>query len=971
MLKKKYLLTIFLSVLLLNVSSQVFVDAGGSNSAPYNSWGTATNNLQTAMNYARDNGIAEVWVATGTYSGVSFSLRKNVAIYGGFTVGDAVISQRDPATNVTIMSGANVRRVIHNDGDNVNDQSDLTSIVDGFTIKQGMVNGQGAGVYFDDASATFVNCIFLGNIAGNTRQGGAVYLKDVSSPIFTDCTFDSNHSTDDGGALCVASAASSPVFTNCIFINNSADDNGGGIYVNSGTPTFTKCTISNNTSDNNSTGGGYGGGIAINNATTIFTECIIHSNTANDEGGGGIKINNGTNSFHRCNIYGNSAIGTTTRRGGGIYASGGTLHLYTSILRGNSAMDDGGGLYLQNNGGQLINNTIYGNSATRGGGIAVNQDPTFKNCILWANLSTGVGNNVYIDGAGDDPTFNNCCVEGGTADFGGTGSGGNYGAGLFPLAGANQNITIDPLFINAAGNDFHLTLGTSPCIGKGDVGTFGSSFPTDEDMDGEKRVRGVVDMGAYETNNPPTIVTSAGVDNPGPVAVTMDEDGAPIAWTFPNTIWVTDLDDEDITWSILTQAANGTATATTATSFNTATPRQGNITYVPNADYNGADFFVIQITDGTFTDQIAVNVIVNSISDPPSFTSTEVTTGKSGVLYTYNIVTTDPDIPAENLTITCPTLPGWLTFSDFGNRTGSLTATPGDLDAGVHNVVLRVTDPGGLFVEQIFTITVADRIIDVPAEYATIQLGVDAAVTGDKVLVAAGTYVENVVVDNKDIEIEGNPANPATVTIQGDGTDAVVTFINGGTTTMDGFTITNGAGRAGIPSVFTLHAPSSGRYGGGIFCYQSSPTLNNLVITGNSLARSGNFGGSGAAIYIGNVCTVTIGGSNTSITGNTSDTYRGGAICIDDSDVTIQGAGGGGSKVFITGNSGGNYGGGIAVYNSTLTLEQVSITGNSVTGPNGRGGGNYYHSTVVTKNGGVTISGNSAIVSGNNEQTSP
>ena len=94
----------------------------------------------------------------------------------------------------------------------------------------------------------------------------------------------------------------------------------------------------------------------------------------------------------------------------------------------------------------------------------------------------------------------------------------------------------------------------------------------------------------------------------------------------------------------------------------------------------------------------------------PAFTSAPVTTATQGVLYTYAITTTDPDLPyGDVLTVTAPTLPAWLTLTDHGNGTATLSGTPGSADVGDHPVVLRVADSGGLFTEQPFTITVAAK----------------------------------------------------------------------------------------------------------------------------------------------------------------------------------------------------------------------------------------------------------------------
>ncbi len=139
----------------------------------------------------------------------------------------------------------------------------------------------------------------------------------------------------------------------------------------------------------------------------------------------------------------------------------------------------------------------------------------------------------------------------------------------------------------------------------------------------------------------------------------------------------------------------------------------------------------------------------------------------------------------------------------------------------------------GLTLSQAFAHT-----IHVPADQPTIQAGINAAMNGDTVLVSPGTYVENINFNGKIIKVKSNNGSKTTI-INGNHAGPVVTFASGETTKslLSGFTITNG-----------LATQASG---GGIYCENSSPTIQNNTITANTAAVGGGievFGGSPAIL---------------------------------------------------------------------------------------------------------------------------
>jgi len=133
--------------------------------------------------------------------------------------------------------------------------------------------------------------------------------------------------------------------------------------------------------------------------------------------------------------------------------------------------------------------------------------------------------------------------------------------------------------------------------------------------------------------------------------------------------------------------------------------------------------------------------------------------------------------------------------------------------------------------------------IHVPADYTTIQAGINAANNGDLVLVAENTYYENISFKGKAITvashfvIDGDTNHINNTIINGSqpthpDSGSVVTFNSGEDTNsvLCGFTITGGTGTF-FPAGSPPSPPMATREGGGILCFMSGASIikNNII----------------------------------------------------------------------------------------------------------------------------------------------
>ncbi len=116
-------------------------------------------------------------------------------------------------------------------------------------------------------------------------------------------------------------------------------------------------------------------------------------------------------------------------------------------------------------------------------------------------------------------------------------------------------------------------------------------------------------------------------------------------------------------------------------------------------------------------------------------------------------------------------------------------------------------------------------VLRVPSEYATIQGAIDAAVAGDVIVVAPGTYTEAIDFIGKDVSVISAKGASMT-TLAGPVDKSLVTFRNGesAAAVLDGFTLTGGTGTQ----------LGHDRQGGAVLCMQSSPTIRDCRFVDNS-----------------------------------------------------------------------------------------------------------------------------------------
>ena len=256
-----------------------------------------------------------------------------------------------------------------------------------------------------------------------------------------------------------------------------------------------------------------------------------------------------------------------------------------------------------------------------------------------------------------------------------------------PLADVTVNedaaatvLSLGPVFYDAAALTYVVAGNTAPALLTANVsdGDLTLTYLPNQFGTSDITVRATDAAGAYVED---TFTVTVNPVNDAPIAneqlAQTDEDTA-VAVTLSSS----DIEDDPLTFSIVTGPAHGTLSGTAP-----------SLTYTPHANYSGPDSFTFNANDGTLDSNVAtVSITVNPVNDVSMANAQSVTTDEDTALaITLTGDDGDPEV-SQVLTFALATSPSHGTLTGFNASTGQVTYTPGADYNGSDSFTFKVTD---------------------------------------------------------------------------------------------------------------------------------------------------------------------------------------------------------------------------------------------------------------------------------------
>lgn len=380
----------------------VDIDANGNND------GSNWENAYTSLVDALDNATEEnsIWVAEGTYyptndndNSISFTMKDNVDIYGGFDGTEDSLDQRNWENNKTILSG-DIGVIGDNTDNSIKVVIAANSTIDGFTI---------TGGYFIDS-----------------RIG-------APAPKMGDNTTDNNNEQPSKGNNSVGHLNPTAVMSG----DATTSNNGNGIIIWKVSPTIINCTIDNN--HGSKAGGVYIMGTGDLDEIPTFINTIISNNSAVGRGGG-VSIDMMSSAYFIDCIFDNNSC--TSGKGGAIYNDFGGSPLLENCLFINNYAQSGAAIANDGESNPIISNTTFYNNRASEAAAALYQgsgpfnDPVLIDSIIWSNYCEQDEISIY-NWNECNPKVSYSIVEGGYD--------------------GEAVLDIDPMFVDPSKNNFSLS----------------------------------------------------------------------------------------------------------------------------------------------------------------------------------------------------------------------------------------------------------------------------------------------------------------------------------------------------------------------------------------------------------------------------------------------------------------------------------------------------------------------------------